>query len=274
MPASFYRRPLPDVATRQAKTGHLTLEIVSHCWQYSHMLVYQLSSFVNYPPKDLSLTVTVFYSPEDVGTQKTLDMFGKLQVENVIWNWQPMEKPKLVRRAIGRNMSALATKADWIWFTDCDIIFHENCLDSLASQLQGKTDTLYFPKEIQVTDILEENDPLLQAKEEPQVIDVDTNSFQSYARQKAIGPYQIVHGDVARAIGYCDEVRIFQTESDRWRKTYEDTAFRWLVGSDGVPIAVDGVFQIRHIQKGRYDQNSKITEVRIATRKVQKKIAD
>jgi hypothetical protein len=272
MPVSFFRRALPEPSQRHHKTGPISLEIVSHCWQYSNMLVYQLSSFVNYPPKNLTLTVTVFYSPDDIATQKCLALFSAIKVENVTWNWQAMQQEKLFRRGIGRNMAALSTSADWVWFTDCDIIFHDNCLDSLAEQLQGKTDSLSFPREIQVTAILEENDPMLQSNAQPQVIDVNTSSFKSHARRKAIGPYQIVHGDVARAIGYCDNIRIFQTESDRWRKTYEDTAFRWLVGTDGSPIELDGVFQIRHIEKGRYDQDTKMSKLRIAIRKIQKKM--
>jgi hypothetical protein len=272
LPVSFFRKALPVPCDRHNKTGPLTLEIVSHCWQYSNMLVYQLSSFVNYPPKNLALTVTVFYSPDDIATQKILTLFSGISVENISWNWQPMEQRKLFRRGIGRNMAALSSQANWVWFTDCDIIFHENCLDSLAEQLQGKTDSLFFPREIQVTDILEENAPMLQSNLAPQVINVDPGSFKSHARRKAIGPYQIVHGDVARQIGYCDNIRIFQTESDRWRKTYEDTAFRWLVGTDGTPIDVDGVFQIRHIEKGRYKQDSKMADIRIATRKIQKQL--
>lgn len=272
MPASFFRKALPDASQRHQKTGVLSLEIVSHCWQYSNMLVYQLSSFVNYPPKDLTLTVTLFYSVEDEKTQKLLDYFSTIVVPNVNWNWQASDKHQLFRRAIGRNAAALSSKSDWLWFTDCDIIFQENCLDSLAKQLQGRTDNLLFPREIQVTDMLEENDPILQDNAQPQVIDIETSSFTSHARKKAIGPYQIVHGDVARAVGYCDNMRIFQTESDRWRKTYEDTAFRWLLGTEGTPIDVESVFQIRHIKKGRYDTNSKMTDIRIATRKAQKKV--
>ena len=272
IPVSFFRKPLPNLDQRHQKTGHLSLELVSHCWQYSNMLVYQLSSFVNNPPKDLTLTVTLFYSEEDTDTKKTLDFFSKISVPNVIWNWQATEKHQLFRRGIGRNSAALSSKADWLWFTDCDIIFHENCLDSLAKQLQEKTDSLFFPREIQVTDMLEEDDPILQANAQPQVIDIKTGSFKSHARTKAIGPYQIVHGDVARAIGYCDNIRIFQTESDRWRKTYEDTAFRWLLGTDGTPIDIDSVFQIRHIKKGRYNEDSKMADLRIATRKAQKKL--
>lgn len=272
LPPSFFRKALPPVENRASKTGHLTLEIVSHCWRYSNMLVYQLSSFVNNPPKDLTLTVTLFYSEEDIATKRTIEYFSNIEVPNVIWNWQASDKSKLFRRGIGRNQAALSSSADWLWFTDCDIIFHNDCLDSLAKQLQGKTDALFFPRQIQVTDMLEDNDPMLQEQAEPQVVDIDSGSFKSHARNKAIGPYQIVHGDIARAIGYCDNIRIFQTESDRWRKTYEDTAFRWLLGTDGTPIDVNSVFQIRHIKKGRYDNTSKMADIRIATRKIQKKV--
>jgi hypothetical protein len=273
LPASLFRKDLPDISKRHQKTGLLSLEIVSHCWKYSNMLTYQLSSFVNNPPKDITVTVTVFYSAQDTATKKTLEFFAGIKVNNVKWNWQEIEDSKLVRRTIGRNMAALSTQADWVWFTDCDIIFHENCLDSLSQQLQGKTITLSFPREIQVTAILEQDDPMLQENAEPKVMDIDADSFTSYHRSKAIGPFQIVHGDVARSIGYCDNLRTFQTESDRWRKCYEDTIFRWLLGTDGVPIEISNVFQIRHVQKGRYDDDSKISDLRIATRKLQKKLS-
>ena len=132
LPVSWFRAQLPSTSQRHQKTDNLSLEIVSHCWQYSNMLTYQLSSFVNHPPKKLSLTVTVFYSIEDEGTVDTLAYFSKLSPKNVTWNWQPLANGKLFRRGIGRNMAALTTKSDWIWYADCDIIFHENCLDSLA----------------------------------------------------------------------------------------------------------------------------------------------
>ena len=43
------------------------------------------------------------------------------------------------RRGIGRNLAAKSTRADWIWFTDADIVFQEKCLDTLADLLQGRS---------------------------------------------------------------------------------------------------------------------------------------
>jgi hypothetical protein len=268
LPVSWFRDRIPGSDERNTKVGNLNLEIVSHCWQYSNMLTYQLSSFVNYAPTKAHLTVTVFYSADDKKTQAVLDFFAQKSVENVSWNFQMLENKKLFRRGIGRNMAARATKADWIWYTDCDIIFHENCLDSLAVQLQGSREILYYPRQERTTEMLEQSDPMLKNSSQPQLVDISVEKFSLHSRDKAKGAFQIVHGDVARAIGYCEKIRIFQTESECWRKTYEDTAFRWLVASDGIPIDVDGVFQIRHIKKGRYTEQSNVSRVRSKIRRM------
>lgn len=269
LPASWFRAALPKTIDRTAVDGFFKLEIVSHCWGYSNMLTYQLSSFINYPPTKCALTVTVFYAKEDTKSQAVLDFFSQKSVDNVTWNFQPLSKGKLFRRGIGRNMAARNTTADWLWFTDCDIIFHENCLDSLAGQLQGKQESLYYPKQERTTEMLAQDDPMLRQDSEPQLVDIEADGFSLHSRDKAKGAFQIVHGDVARAIGYCEKLRIFQTEDDRWRKTYEDTAFKWLISSEGIPLEIDGVFQIRHVQKGRYTKDSNVSRVRSKIRRLQ-----
>jgi hypothetical protein len=269
LPRSLFCDPIPKKSDINATTGKLDLEIVSHCWQYANMLTYQLSSFINYPPTKANLTVTVFYSEDDTKTRAVLDFFACQQVKNVTWNFTAMDNQKLFRRGIGRNLAARATKADWIWYTDCDIIFHENCLDSLVEKLQGSQETLYFPEHEKTTEMLSADDPMLRAESTPQIVDINTDEFSLHSRDKAKGAFQIVHGDIARAIGYCEKISIFQTESTRWRKTYEDTAFRWLVSSNGIPIDIDGVCQIRHVQKGRYAQDSNVSKVRSKIRRMQ-----
>lgn len=269
LPPRWFSRPIPKQSDRSAKVGPLKLEIVSHCWQYSNMLAYQLSSFVNYPPKDLELKVTVFYCEEDTETKSTLEYFSTFEVNNVTWNWQPLTRPKLFRRAIGRNMAALVTEADWVWYTDCDIIFHRGCLDSLASALQGKQGALYYPRQERTTSMLADSDPMLRKGRQPQLVDIQTDEFSLHSRDKAKGAFQIVHGDIARAIGYCDQMRAFQTEVNHWSKTYEDTAFRWLLQTRGEPIEVDSVCQIRHIHKGRYKKGTLLSRLRSKIRRMQ-----
>lgn len=269
LPASWFRDTLPEPETRKAVHGKPCLEIVSHCWQYSNMLAYQLSSFVNHPPTKLSAVITVFYAEEDLKTKSLLEFIGQQDVPNIEWNWQVLPKEKLFRRGIGRNMAARSTKADWLWFTDCDIIFHANCLDSLANALQGRTDTLLFPREERTTPMLASSDPMLQKGSKPQLVDISADQFSLHSRKVAKGAFQIVHGDVARAIGYCEGLSLYQTPSEHWCKCYEDRAFRWLIGSHGVPVDIDGVYQIRHIHKGRYKEGSQWSKVRSKVRRIQ-----
>jgi hypothetical protein len=274
LPQSLLRNKIPAESQRKAVDGKFSLEIVSHCWGYANMLTYQLSSFINYPPTKLHLTATVFYSEEDTDTKAALHFFSQIKVPNVTWNFYPLSKGKLFRRGIGRNMAARSSTADWIWFTDCDIVFHKNCLDSLADSLQGEKGLLFFPEQEKITEMLEDDDPMLAKDAKTQVIDIQADQFSLYkrdkTRDKARGPFQIVHGDVARAIGYCEKLFMFQTESERWRKTYEDTAFRWLLGTNGEPKNIDGVFHIHHVTKGRYAQDSKLSEMRSKIRLSQK----
>ncbi|MBZ2170176.1 glycosyltransferase family 2 protein [Marinobacter sp. F4216] len=253
IPAGWFEPDLPPEQERSAKTGHLKLEVVSHCWNYSHFLVYQLSSLVLYPPKGLDVTMTVYYSSEDAKTAELLAYFGEQNVPGVTWNWQAIPKQELFRRGIGRNRAALATTADWVWFTDCDLMFRQGCLDALAEVLQGRRDALLFPDEERTTDLLAEDNPMLKAGSAgPQVLDIDTSSFTSRTISKATGPLQIAHGDVCRAVGYCRNIGIYQQPEETFAKCHEDRAFRWLLRSQGEPIELPGVYRIRHVAKGRY----------------------
>lgn len=263
VPAKWYLPSIPSTDEIQPYTGKLTLEIVSHCWQYSHFLLYQLSSLVNFPPTRLDVTVTIFYSKEDVATCAMLDFFSAKDIKGVTWNWQVLSKESLFRRAIGRNQAALETQANWIWFTDCDLIFHQGCLDALADELQGRRDILLYPGQEKTTSLLADSDQMLASSDTVlQVVDIDTTRFTVKKMTRATGPLQITHGDVARACGYCNSINIYQKPARHWCKAYEDRAFRWLLRTQGVAIDLPGVYRIRHIIKGRYNKDSLWSKVR------------
>jgi hypothetical protein len=273
VPARFLLKP-PQPAALTARSGVLDLEIVSHCWQYAHLLAYQLSSLVNFPPTRARVRMTVFHAVEDARTRALLEFFAGIAVPGVTWNWQALPPPELFRRAIGRNRAARATAADWVWFTDCDILFHRDCLDTLATELQGRQDLLTYPKFERITPMLEETDPVLAAeRDRPRVVDIDTTQFTLAANPpKAKGAYHIVHGDAARQCGYCEQIALFQRPARRWAKTYEDSAYRWLLGTDGVGLEVPGVHRIRHVQKGRYGDSKAAALVRGNIRRAKESI--
>jgi len=274
VPAVWFEPNLPPKEARAARTGRLHIEIVSHCWQYSHFLVYQLSSLALFPPKEIDVTMTVFYCPEDDKTRELLDFFSNQDLPGVNWNWRPLPRQQLFRRSIGRNLAGLETKADWVWFTDCDLMFREGCLDMLGKLLQGRRDALVYPREERCTGLLEADNPMLHAGcGDPRVLDVDPESFTSFCYpEKATGPLQIVHSDVCRAVGYCRSIKLYQTPSETWCKAHEDRAFRWLLRSHGKSLPVPGVYRLRHISKGRYKGSGVRTRFRIFIRRIQSRI--
>lgn len=252
-PRRPFAPPMPKRSNGPPSGGEHRLEIVSHCWRYEHLLNYQLSSLVLYPPRDTPIRMTVFFSEEDENTREVLDFFGAQQVRNVAWNWQSLSTPRLFRRSIGRNLAARSTKADWVWFADCDITCRAGALDELSEELSGCSAILAFPREHQVTELLEPDDPLLAISDQaPKILDVDRNRFRPEIRDRAVGGLQIVPGDVARTAGYCAGIGVYQRPAPKFGNTWEDRTYRWLLGTQGVGLESSGFYRIRHKVKGRY----------------------
>lgn len=261
VPGRWFIPHPPDTNTLPAKNGKLTIEVVSHCWQYANFLRHQLDSIVTYPPKNCSIIFTVFYSKEDTKTVSLLKNYENFEHENVMLNFQSLPTASLLRRAIGRNLAAKKTSANWIWFTDCDLLFQSGCFDSLATALQNRNDILVFPAKLKATSLLTKDDQLLHNLcTAEQRIAADQFVYRKY--KKATGPIQIVHGDVARKCGYCDSLQVYQQPQTRWVKTYEDRAFRWLMGTHGTPVDIQNLYLIRHQEKGRYKTNSQYSAFR------------
>ena len=266
VPSKWFLPHVPPADQVTLYSGRLSIEIVSHCWNYSHLLAYNLSSLVNHPPQDIDVTMTVFYCSEDQGTVDMLEYFSGFEVARIKWNWCQLTKGELLRRAIGRNKAALETKASWVWYIDCDLIFHQGCLDSLAKSLQGRCDALLYPQTEQITSLLEDENPMLNNGRKPDLIEIDPSQFHTRSIPRAVGAYQITHGDIARACGYCNNIRVYQTPTNHWRKTYEDRTYRWLLGTQGKAIEIPHIYRIRHIAKGRYKKGTLLSKIRMFTR--------
>ena len=268
IPARWYLPDLLPRSERAATTGHLSLEIVSHCWNYAHLLDFQLSSLVLFPPNKMSVTMTVYYCREDQATVDMLAFFGQQELVHVKWNWRALPRQQLFRRSIGRNHAARNTAADWIWFTDCDLLFRDKTIDTLGDLLQGRQDKLVYPSYEKVTPLLLDDHPMLNADaHEPAIVDIDSSVFYPTDRTRATGPLQIVHGDVARTNGYCESLPLYQTPSETWCKAHEDRAFRWLLRTKGTALELPGVYRIRHTTKGRYTGTAVNTGLRSSIRR-------
>lgn len=273
LPAHWIYPAPPPESQRAARNGRLAIEIVSHCWGYSRLLAYQLTSLIDHPVHDADVTMTVFYSREDTATTALLDFIGTHRPAHLTWNWQALDKERLFRRSIGRNLAAKASSADWVWFTDCDLTFQPDCLDSLNRALQDRRDALVHPRiEGRTNAYSETNTPLPNALETPALLRVDNAEFHPNVVTRATGPLQITHGDVARAVGYCEAVPYYQTPQSTWQKAEEDRMFRWLLGTPGTPIDVEGVCRVQHVHKGRYGDAGVSASTRQGIRRWQDKL--
>ncbi len=262
LPLTWFGPKPPEPRELSQSIAKPTLEIVSHCWQYAHLLIFQLSSLVNYPPRNINVIYHLFYAEEDRDTVELIRRFAELSVPNVEWRFSALPRDALFRRAIGRNKAAIETTADWVWFADCDLIFHDGCMDSVAASLAGKQFRLAYPSTEQITELLPANHALVAGKPSVQgIVDIDAGMFFTNPITKAKGAFQIVHGDVARHCGYCKDLKFYQQPTKRWRKTFEDTAFRRLIDDEGLPVSILALHRIRHQQKGRY-ADSAISGVR------------
>ncbi len=248
----FFAPDLPASRPPPSPDQRLRLEIVSHCWRYDRLLTYQLSSLALAPPREVEVRITVFHSQEDEPTVEALHYFQAQGIPGVEVNPWPLDRGRLFRRAIGRNLAARQTEADWIWFTDCDILFGEGALDRLGREVRDRQDFLVFPRTHMCSPLLPGNDPIFRDRKDlPGILTLDTDGFEPETRDRAVGGFQIVRSDVARAAGYCGNISFYQEPVASWQKSYEDRTFRWLLGTQGTPMEVDGFYRIRHQAKGR-----------------------
>lgn len=238
----------------------MRLEIVSHCWRYSRLLRYQLSSLFLHPPQRVAVTAIVFCaSPEeDPETARVLDFFCARSTASVAVRPWTLDRRLLFRRAIGRNLAARSTTADVVWFADCDMAFGDGALDSLDGVLCERDELLFFPREIWIHRTHALGDLAIQRAEQVGgLIDVHHGDFERIGYGCAIGGVQIVPADVARRNGYCPHPP-WQFPADRWQQAREDVVFRRVLGTPGTPIDVPNVFRLRHSQNGRSTENVRL----------------
>lgn len=230
----------------------MKLELVSHCWHYSRPLIFQLSSLFLYPPRSLSVSMTVVHSPSDANTVAVLRYFASIPASaNVALRPWPLPDELVTRRMIGRNQVALATEADWVWFTDCDYVFREGCLDALVAWEPAAEQRLFFPGTIYQNRDHESGDrELARVFAAPSVVDVTPSEYVLRPYNRAIGGIQIVRGALAREIGYCRDSPFHHVPSAAWVPTKDDVWFRRTVGTPGTPMSAPNLYRIRHSARG------------------------
>lgn len=238
----------------------MNLEIVSHCWHYSRLLNYQLSSLIAFAPTATNVIMTVFLTPEDEQTVRVVDYFSHLAegTSVAIRPW-PLARPELMRREIGRNLAALATHADWIWFTDCDHCFGSQSLDALGPALRDVAGPLAFPQHIWIHKTHALGDAAIdRLPEVPAIATLIADEFVQKQNHRAIGGLQIARGEVMRNRGYLKNSKIQRQTANTWQRCIGDTRFRRDLNTPGTGIDIPNLFRIRHSRIGRKEADLRL----------------
>ena len=237
-----------------SKLQFSSVEIIVHCYQYSRLLCYQLSSLLLHPPT-VPTQITVFTSDCDENTKKTVAYFQRLGLNARIWL---LPRVRLFRRSIGRNLAARGTQASVAWFADCDYCFGEGAIDSLADC--QKREYLYRPKHLMFQKSHDIGDGYVERlkPDRPRIVDVQPEDFSRARTAKAIGGIQIVAGDTARNFGYLEKWRRGRYQRDvpdtGFQRCVEDSQYRKMLFQQGIEqktLRIPNVFRIRHTGVGR-----------------------
>ena len=243
----------------------MKLEVVTHCWKYSRLLSYQLASFWRHRPKDNEVKATVFYCNEDGDTAKLLSMVSGPKWDRTTYRVNPiaLSRGELCNRAIGRNLAALQSVADWMWFADADYCVTGGFFDQCCETLSWLDGPLYFPQEIRCTlkchgaELVDRD--TMPGSWQRCLSDSDCARLICQRFKVAIGGVQFARGEVLRKsvgdggpLGYLNRNAGWRVAftSGNWHPDVEDKRFRRSLPSSAVAIDLPGLVRIRHAERG------------------------
>jgi len=267
-----------------------TVEIITHCFAekipaFASLLTAQLSSLILWEPRNCMAVLTICYAEDDQRTKWVIERL--VEIVDGCKEDEPelaraidtglvpcphprvdmkllfeLDRAKLFRRSIGRNMAARRSRADIVWFADCDYIFGEGCLDALAaSEFTGLT----YPQEVQIHRAHHIGDAEIARIKPGELFTPDLSLFETKREKFAIGGLQIVPGDVARKYGYCDGGR-WQKPADPaqgFQDTREDKAYRQEMIEKCGPskaIHLPNLYRFRHSESAFEDSAKRLAQ--------------
>jgi hypothetical protein len=213
-------------------------------------LRYQLASLVRCG----NVSVSVCYTPSDELTVAVLDWIEgfELPLERI-----DLKKGELFRRSIGRNIAALGSTEDLVWFTDVDHVFMPHCfgeLQKIWGELDHPRPAMIYPGTIQIQATHELGDELVRTYNHDKMLFIDPAEFVPKTYTRAIGGVQIVDGEIARRYGYLDKSKKYQEVTDGnhpFPNFRDDIAYRNKCKTLGgvKQVQFGGLYRLRHTLK-------------------------
>lgn len=234
-----------------------TVEVVSHCYamnldHYAAHLCYQWSSFLLNKPEKCDVIATVCTCKDDEITDRVVAWFLRntpLNIRQII-----LDRRSIGRRAIGRNIAALGSKADYVWFADVDQFYGPGCLDQLVSLEWPETVVMVFPRMVKINNDWVTGDGYVGSlARDPHIVNINDEDFKQWHYNRAVGGVQIVKGDFARQYGYLNNNKRWQAQVEPFQSCREDPHYRRYCSKFGKIIRVDlhWMYRLRHTIAGR-----------------------
>jgi len=212
-------------------------------WQWASLVNYTCEHTVDY---------VVFFSEKDAATKAMLEQCIQLEPADVYLRPISIPPHQLFRRAIGRNIRALATDASVIWFTDIDYMFGPDCLDTVC-KLVSPEDKLCMPEKYWINIDHETGDKMLDDYRHLKLPLIPRQLFMERKQKIAIGGLQILGGDTAREIGYLNKTKYQDPVPEHFgfRSCKCDSAFRRYNDLKPTRMNIPNLYRIRHTEAGR-----------------------
>lgn len=237
-----------------------SIHIICHCWnppgvtEYAQTLKWQIASLRKHCT-DFNVWLEACFAEADDETLNSDVLYQTIQRvidSRTEFRFRKLPKSKLFSRAIGRNHCALNSRADIVWFCDCDYVFGEGCLESVVEQVVDDG-TIYYPKTHFITESHELGAQLLRDNADVLFPEINPAHYVPKRVTKAIGGLQIVTGNTARKYGYLDGTKWMKPVSEEggFRNTRCDIAYRASIPLSRA-IEVPNLYRLRHQVEGLF----------------------
>lgn len=246
----------------------MKIHIISHCWALEHVnfavfLRAQMSSlYASSLRSTQDWHISVVHDRNDPTVIQELGLIqNQIAMKDRITP-VPVDRPQCWRKCIGWDVAARGVlDSDLVWFTTCEYLFTNGCLDAVASFWeQNDRPTMIWPKSY-------------WANKDKKYIDTWSSEhtytafpmlpnparFSQFMCSRAIGGVQIVSGDYVKEFGYLRDDAKYQAPPDRpFPDSLDTAAFRLQMentttyGPSNSPVTIAGISALPQLFRMRY----------------------
>ncbi len=233
----------------------MNLEITIHCYNYQRRLTWMLSSILQQKGDIPNITISISYTPNN-GNPKTEDVIKLFREKGLNIIDIVLTPEQIPNRSIARNLRTKETKADWMLYADCDLVYDPEFFANIKQQLESDN----FKNEDKVIgadrhslndqfciEYFEKEDKLQYPCIVENVAEIANKWPVKRIRGKhdCAGYFQLVRVSAIREKNQVYSGR----DRDLWRSTKSDREFRLRMGGR-VPMDVLPIYHLNHDRGG------------------------